>query len=158
MVSLITLCSVLVSLILDRSGLGPSWAGGGSPWLLSGPGTSDGRATQTGHHDELDFRVSSICLSGLYPTIRSRPLFGMLRLDPETVLILLTTTRIPGRFYRIGTVVGPCSVNDLRSCAVTSTVTTKPLFPVLDLIGTEDNKPLRPRPIEVVPQVHPGAS
>ena len=26
--------------------------------------------------------------------------FGMLRLDPETVLILLTTTRIPGQSYR----------------------------------------------------------
>ena len=65
--------------------------------------------------------------------------FGMLRLDPETVLILLTTTRIPGRFYRTGTVVGPCSVEDLRSCAVTSTVTGKPLFPVLDIIETEDN-------------------
>ena len=46
--------------------------------------------------------------------------FGMLRLDPETVLILLTTTRIPGQFYRTGTVVGPCSVDDLRSCVVTS--------------------------------------
>ena len=64
----------------------------------------------------------------------------MLRLDPETVLILLTTTRIPGRFYRTGTVVGPCSVDDLRSCAVTSTVTTEPFFPVLDIIGTEDKK------------------
>ena len=55
-------------------------------------------------------------------------LFGMLRLDPETVLVLLTTTRIPGRIYRTGTVVGPCSVDDLHSCAVTSTVTTEPLF------------------------------
>ena len=67
-------------------------------------------------------------------------MFGMLLLDPETVLILLTTTRTQGRFYLTGTVVGPCSVDDLRSCAVTSTVTTKPLFPVLDLIVTEDNK------------------
>ena len=64
----------------------------------------------------------------------------MLRLDPETVLILLTTTRIQGRFYRTGTVVGPCSVDDLRSCAVTSTVTTEPLFPVLDVIETEDHQ------------------
>ena len=76
----------------------------------------------------------------------------MLLLDPETVLILLTKTRIPGRFYRTGTVVGPCSVDDWRSCAVTSAVTTKPLFPVLDIIGTEDNKRLLPAPIEVVPQ------
>ena len=70
--------------------------------------------------------------------------FGILRLDPETVLILLTTTRIPDRFYRTGTVVGPCPVDDLRSCAVTSTVTTEPLFPVLDIIETEDNKTLLP--------------
>ena len=50
-------------------------------------------------------------------------LCGVLLLDPKTVLIILTTTRIPGRFYRTGTVVGPCSVDD-----VTSTVTTGPLF------------------------------
>ena len=47
---------------------------------------------------------------------------------PETVLILSPTTRTPGRFYRTGAVVGPCSVDDLRSCAVTFTVTTKPPF------------------------------
>ena len=51
----------------------------------------------------------------------------MLRLDPETELILLTTTRIPGRFYRTESVVGPCSVDDLRSCAVTVTNLT-PFF------------------------------
>ena len=70
----------------------------------------------------------------------------MLRLDPETMLILLITTRIPGRFYLTGTVAGPCSVDDLRSCAVTvtSTVKTKPLVPVLDIIETEDNKRLLP--------------
>ena len=78
----------------------------------------------------------------------------MLRLDPEMVLILLTTTRIPDLFYRTGTVVGPCSVNDLLSCAVTSTVTTEP---VLDITGTEDNKIFLPAPIEVVPKGHPGA-
>ena len=63
----------------------------------------------------------------------------MLRLDPETVLILLITTQI-----RAGST-GPCSVDDLCSCAVTSTVTTKPLFPVLNIIETEDNKRLLPR-------------
>ena len=61
----------------------------------------------------------------------------MLRLDPETVLILLTMTRIPAKFYRTVTVNGPCFVDDLRSCAVMSTI---PLFPVLDIIETEDNK------------------
>ena len=40
--------------------------------------------------------------------------------------------------------VGPCSVDDLRSCAVTSKVMTGPLFPVLDIIETEDNKILLP--------------
>ena len=72
-----------------------------------------------------------------------RPLFGMLRLDPETVLILLSATRIPGRFYRTGTEVGPGALSMAcahvwsrpRSCAVTSTVTTNPFFPVLDIIG-----------------------
>ena len=78
------------------------------------------------------------------PSSRSPGVFGMLRLDPKTVLTLLTTTRIPGRFYRTGTVVGPRNVDDLRSCAVTSTVTTKPFFPVLDIIETEDNKTLLP--------------
>ena len=96
-----------------------------------------------------------------YPSV-----FEMLRLDSETVLILLITTRIPGRFYRTGTrtVVGPCSVDDLRSCAVTSALICghvhghdQTLFPVLDRIETEDNKRLPPAPIEVVPQGHAGA-
>ena len=57
----------------------------------------------------------------------------MLRPDPETVLILLTTTRIPGRFYRAGTeaarLLGPVvpwlvrATDDLGTCAVTGTVT-----------------------------------
>ena len=62
------------------------------------------------------------------PSSRSPGVFGMLRLDPKTVLTLLTTTRIPGRFYRTGTVVGPRNVDDLRSCAVTSTVRPSPFF------------------------------
>ena len=37
-----------------------------------------------------------------------RVLFGMLWIDPETVLDPMPTTRMPGRFYRTGTVVGPC--------------------------------------------------
>ena len=76
-------------------------------------------------------------------------LFGMLRLDPKTVLILLTKTRA------CSTGPGPWLVRALsmtcahvqsrpRSCAVTSTVTTKPFFPVLDIIETEDNKTLLP--------------
>ena len=34
------------------------------------------------------------------------------------MLILLTTTRIPGLLYRTETVLGQCSVDDLHSCAV----------------------------------------
>ena len=45
-------------------------------------------------------------------SLELREMFGMLRLDPETMLVLLTMTRIPGRFYRTGTVVGPCFVDD----------------------------------------------
>ena len=83
-----------------------------------------------------------------------------LRLDPETVLILLTTpaTRIPGRFSvadldRRRGWPGPCSVDDLRSCAVTSRVTVprpNPFFPILD-----DTSFKFAPPIEVVPQGHP---
>ena len=64
-------------------------------------------------------------------------LFGMLRLDPETVPILLTTTRIPGRFYQTGTeaarLLGPVVQWLVRASedpwAVTGTITNPtPLF------------------------------
>ena len=76
--------------------------------------------------------------------------FGMLRLDPETarVLILLTTTRIPGQFYRTaagrdrgggGVLLGHVvpwlvlATDDLGRCAVTGTVTNLHPFLRIDV-------------------------